>query len=953
MRLRFLVRGVALGCSAALTCGAIAFVIAASCIGPIASPFARAVGWAVIALVATSAFGAALLPLRRLSRSATTQLFHATAPTLLSPLRSAIEFGDRESDLVSAHREDVLARLQKIPPARVVPFQPRIVALVVLATLLSALVITQLIGRVRAGSFSLMNAPAAEPQADLVSDLRVHVTFPSYLDREPTTFDNPTRLTLPAGATLLFTVTPRVPVDEGAVLIAGSEHLLTKRRDALVGSAVARETGSLEIRLTTARGPMTDRTRRTLEVEDDAAPQVDLVTPSEDLVVELFEIIPLSFDVRDDHGVMSTHLIVSLGSGTERERPIADYPEPLKELTGETRVRASELGAEPGDRVLLTVIARDANRAEGAPQAGRSETRVVTIASAATRRERELGALAQILDRSLASLADRLETPVPADPGEPTEARFASMTASLTRLEEVLDPYLDEGTPDTKVAHHARALRRARHAEARLHARAAPPIGPRRDVDSRLVGVHEDLSLALHDALGAARIDDAAAIARELESLRREMTSLLAELRRTDSAEAREALMRAIARAERRLGELAGRLAAMKTDVPSEFLNPQDLESTLQPDAVNELREALLRGDLDEASRQLDELERRIGRLSRAFDQADEGFSGARFGPRERAMADAMERLTGIESEQRLLSQRSEERRRNAARSALAEVDDLSDAAGALRRDAERAQRAVAAIPRAPLGPYDREALDNARQRLRDVIDSLKSGDLGEANAMAQRAQQDVEALARDLELSALMFPGHDGRTRVAAQQARDASRGMTALRDAVSRAIPELDAHLDVSARAEATNDQTRQAEVDEASQALEEAFAASPDDAPLYPEGAEAMGEARQRMEAAKQALRRGDAVGASTEQQEAARRLTELREELERQQQQQQQDQSGGGGGGSGERSAEGERVLIPGQSEPQNELRRRVLDAMRDASPRGYEDAVRRYYDELLR
>jgi hypothetical protein len=31
----------------------------------------------------------------------------------------------------------------------------------------------------------------------------------------------------------------------------------------------------------------------------------------------------------------------------------------------------------------------------------------------------------------------------------------------------------------------------------------------------------------------------------------------------------------------------------------------------------------------------------------------------------------------------------------------------------------------------------------------------------------------------------------------------------------------------------------------------------------------------------------------------------------------------------------------------------EMRRRLLDAMREGAPSGYEDAVRRYYEELLR
>ena len=37
----------------------------------------------------------------------------------------------------------------------------------------------------------------------------------------------------------------------------------------------------------------------------------------------------------------------------------------------------------------------------------------------------------------------------------------------------------------------------------------------------------------------------------------------------------------------------------------------------------------------------------------------------------------------------------------------------------------------------------------------------------------------------------------------------------------------------------------------------------------------------------------------------------------------------------------------------QFEGPMEMRRRLLDAMREAPPEGYEDAVRRYYEGLLR
>jgi hypothetical protein len=84
------------------------------------------------------------------------------------------------------------------------------------------------------------------------------------------------------------------------------------------------------------------------------------------------------------------------------------------------------------------------------------------------------------------------------------------------------------------------------------------------------------------------------------------------------------------------------------------------------------------------------------------------------------------------------------------------------------------------------------------------------------------------------------------------------------------------------------------------------------------------------------------------ASRNEDDAARRLTELREQLE-------QDASTSSGGGGGARDDLGGEVRIPGSEEfaGSMDLRRRLLDGMREGAPSGWEEPVRRYYEELLR
>ncbi|MBW2463866.1 MAG: hypothetical protein JRH11_19605, partial [Deltaproteobacteria bacterium] len=460
----------------------------------------------------------------------------------------------------------------------------------------------------------------------------------------------------------------------------------------------------------------------------------------------------------------------------------------------------------------------------------------------------------------------------------------------------------------------------------------------------------------LADSLSRAQLEDAAAITRELEALRREMVSLLSELRRADSPEARAALLAAIARAQQRMEELAARLAAMSEDVPSDFVNTDALPSEEAKDALTSLAEAVAAGDLDAAEAQLRELERRIDQIAAMLGGGMEGFMEERFGPRERAMAEALDALAGLEAEQGQLARNSADVRRGAAERALEEGGGATqDEAARLGRHAREVGEALDAVAEGARGVADGDALERARQRVRDVADALETEDLGEARRMANEAALDVEDLSRDLEISALMFPGRDGQTAAAAGRARAAAEDLGDLRHELDRAIPRVSEFVDERGRRQMRDDVSVQNRAMSAAEALAEQFEDGPEGSPLSPDAARGLREARDAMERGRAGLGQGDPIEASRAQEEAARRLTELREELE----QEQQEQSGGGSGdnGGGESSAPDfrEAVQIPGAEEFEGPMahRRRLLDAMRGGAPRGYEESVRRYYEELLR
>jgi hypothetical protein len=131
--------------------------------------------------------------------------------------------------------------------------------------------------------------------------------------------------------------------------------------------------------------------------------------------------------------------------------------------------------------------------------------------------------------------------------------------------------------------------------------------------------------------------------------------------------------------------------------------------------------------------------------------------------------------------------------------------------------------------------------------------------------------------------------------------------------------------------------------------------------DEAPIFgPRHSDLLRRAADEMGMAGQQLEARELAGAAGDQREALSKLGELRRALEQAGQGRGQGMplplAGGGGGGEGLwGDASRERVDIP---KPQDSrapaaFRRDILDAMKEPAPSGFRDAVRRYYEEIVK
>lgn len=216
---------------------------------------------------------------------------------------------------------------------------------------------------------------------------------------------------------------------------------------------------------------------------------------------------------------------------------------------------------------------------------------------------------------------------------------------------------------------------------------------------------------------------------------------------------------------------------------------------------------------------------------------------------------------------------------------------------------------------------------------------------------MAKRVAQAANELAKDLELSAMMFRGRGGQTADAAAQARQAAARAQDLRDAAQGAVPDITGALTEGERQQLEKQAGKQAKAQQAAHQLARRLREEVGGVPVSEEAAEQLESIERPMQRAARSLEEGDPLEANKQQEAAADQLRRLRQHLESQQR-----NSGGDGGkdrGKGTRAKE--RVDIPTGRSKADELawRRRVLDAMNGTPPEGYQQAVDDYYERLLR
>ncbi|MEO7084759.1 MAG: hypothetical protein ABI442_05385, partial [Gemmatimonadaceae bacterium] len=299
-------------------------------------------------------------------------------PSLEYQLVTAIETGDQKIlNDAGSDRWTGIARVRAV----------RVLRAPVVAALLAAIVVMLLPGgavaRIRsphAGDSLDRRGLGANAAGNRLAPVVADVVPPAYSGVRSTTLDEPNDIRTLVGS--VVTITGRGSAD-GVIAVVGKDT---------TGAVARGDRWSITTRVggTPVAMRLVDRTyERIVAVEPviDLAPTVTLRAPAHDSVLRTpTGRIPLSADVSDDYGIVTSSFeyIVSSGEGETfkfRSGTLGTINPNNRRASLTAVLSIDELALKPGDMVHVRAVARDANNV-GGPGLGVSETRTLRIARA-------------------------------------------------------------------------------------------------------------------------------------------------------------------------------------------------------------------------------------------------------------------------------------------------------------------------------------------------------------------------------------------------------------------------------------------------------------------------------------------------------------------------------------------------------------------------------------------
>ncbi len=818
----------------------------------------------------------------------------------------------------------------------------------------------------------------------LVGDLEATLEFPAYTRRPPLALPSSsgdvrglvgTRVRLRARALVPATAAElvieadgqpaaRIPVLlEGGPADASLSTELVIERAARYRFALTSPTGTRAI----------ETTPRSIEAEPDQAPTVQLMAPAEPLDVTNLRRVELAYVIEDDFGLATAELVWE--SGKDRGRKAVTLA-PARTLAPDADAAAAGTDATlPGGRALGKVLwdmaevqvpsggevrywleAKDNMVGEGGPNIGRSRELHLRVVSPRERHEDTLGKHEEVAEKLLENLGGRLVLAhdAAATVREELGRQLREVVIELGSVSAAFekDPHASDTLRKSLTAIRER-LDKLANLEARVVPKGKPAAkGAYAGVDAKLVAELEEAAIELADWLDRERMEGVLDVADEIKAHQKRLAELLQQYAKTKDPRLLAEIEREMKALERAYADLDKHRRGMAEDVLDQYVNRDAVEAAQGASCLEEVRALVRAGDAAGAATKLEQCRAEHDKSVSAMEGSLAGMRGDRFGEEQKKLDEVMNELADVAQDQDDIAAEAnrifEEYAQKADEVAKDHRREASKSVNAL---VEKLRRRLAEVDESGLTPFAKEELDIVQRRLADVEHMVGDGDLAEALGMAHQAKQSLDTIAGELEAAIEDDPTSKWSdvTQAALDdvgKARPIAKDLVKELQDLSPRPEQIMSSDDLKAlerlrRREAMNKQRAQKLAERSKQLSSELPGTAGE------ELGKRLGSAAQQMGSADEAMKAKDPSGTREATRAAADTLAKARDQARSAARQAQE------GGSVGD-----EPIRIPGADEYRapERFREDLLEAMKKKGaqgPDGYDDQIKRYYEDLIK
>ncbi len=834
---------------------------------------------------------------------------------------------------------------------------------------------------------------AAETREPITGDIELTYRYPAYTGLEPRTVPGTNgEVSAPAGTEVQLKTRSDREVERAELVVNGETLPLTVNdKRELTGSFVAKKPGTYHFifygagRKAIATGPDIP-----LNVEVDAPPQVNLLTPAAEIEIDPGQEVTLKYEANDDYGLNGLALVFRTPGAKEETRialPRADSRRERNTFTWDL----GTLKVQPGDRISYYVEAKDNDAVEG-PKRGVSRTQVLRVYSAAEHTRQALEKAEALWGRMVDHLADRLEGPDrerTKDPAKVASAQTVDTTglalvADMRGLAQQLGRERDiPAELITALANISETLGQKVRATADLRRvylrtqqrRGGDDFGTGTRlgalVEEEIVELEKDI-LYLESLLDRQKLEALQEMAKQLAAERRELARLIEDYKNNPDEQTRDQVMQQIQEMRSRIEELMKRMSEMRQGIRDEHLNAEALQEMMKDQdmqsALDDVEKLMREGKTDEALAKLQELSMQMDEMLNGLNDAQDEFGNEQYPELAQKFGQFMDELQKTAQEQQRVADETKKLRDEARKQ---NKDRLAERGKAmkdeLQRQIEQVQKDYKNIQPDELNSRASRPLEEAQSELENAKNALKVDDYDLAAESMQRASEAAQQLSMYGEQQKAldeMYGNPDDIRKQSAQLAERLEKDSKQVDDAnrkLQSLFPPPGSQMGQQEKQQLQQLAEQQQSLEQKAKGLRQQMQDMEQMAPLFgQEAGDQMDEIGRRMGEAAQRMEGKDANRGYGEQQAALEGLKQFQQQMKESQQR----GKGKGKGlplpmGMGRREGNGrdprEKVEIPDEEAYQapKEFRKDLLDAMKEGTPEKYQDQVKRYYEELVK